>query len=420
MIALDAETRKAPGSRDRCVPVEETALHIPKLRELFGITRVGDTSLLDRTGIPTYCAMVPNSPDILGVYNGKGPTHLAARVSAVMEAFERQAAANFAPIDVLALSVDRLEQTLDLGRLGIRPEARRDDIECVMGTNLYTALQVPVPLALVKFPWRGANLFSRSTTNGLASGNNLSEALYHALVEMIERHVWSLFYVRSQLVPQFYRGASATQRAIAPELAFPCGDTYLDAVHQAITGVGLKVRVMILLENDLPPVALASVVESGSSPPMAHVGFGCSLSTSHAVERALTEAIQSRVVDVQAAREDIIRPNRAPKGASTHAMRPSVMPEGYWFIDLPAERVELSALPDEATESVARDLEAVLQKLIGNRISDVVAVDISPAGVPLSVVRIVAPDFETAAIDGRIGPIALDEFNPLKSRSITT
>ena len=59
----------------------------------YGITRVADTTHLDRTGIPTYSAMVPGSPDVLGVYNGKGITRESAIASAVMEAAERQIAA---------------------------------------------------------------------------------------------------------------------------------------------------------------------------------------------------------------------------------------------------------------------------------------------------------------------------------------
>ncbi|HVA26939.1 MAG TPA: hypothetical protein VNF68_02100, partial [Candidatus Baltobacteraceae bacterium] len=80
---------KVRESFDRCVSLERTLSLIPELRRRFGITRIGDTTLLDRTNIPTACAVVPISPDALSVYNGKGLTREAAVASAVMEAAER-------------------------------------------------------------------------------------------------------------------------------------------------------------------------------------------------------------------------------------------------------------------------------------------------------------------------------------------
>src|SRR3954469_14776054 len=52
-----------------------------------GITRVGNVTGLDRLGIPVYMAMRPNSRS-LSVSQGKGLSHDAAWVSAVMESLE--------------------------------------------------------------------------------------------------------------------------------------------------------------------------------------------------------------------------------------------------------------------------------------------------------------------------------------------
>ena len=152
---------------------------------------------------------------------------------------------------------------------------------------------------------------------------------------------------------------------------------------------------------------------------MAHLGVGCSLSPAHAIERALSEAIQSRVVDVQAAREDIMLPDEPAKGRGTHARRLRSLPKGRWFVDLPARNVTLRDLIDESTDDVSKDVQVVVSKLRDHGIRRAAVVDISPPNQPLSVVRIVGPDFETTAVDGRIGPIALDEFNPFKSRYIS-
>src|SRR5512133_2140871 len=39
---------------------------------------------------------------------------------------------------------------------------------------------------------RGEKVLMRSNTNGLASGNNMEEAVLHGLCEVIERDAWSL------------------------------------------------------------------------------------------------------------------------------------------------------------------------------------------------------------------------------------
>lgn len=412
MIAFEAMP-KAAGCVDRSVPIESTALLIPMLRQRFGITRVGDTTYLDRTGIPTYCAMVPKSRDLLGVYNGKGRTALAARVSAVMEAFERQAAAT-AELEAIPTAVSELDALLDLEQLELLNDVRALTVDCAMGIDLLTGQQIPVPHALIKFPTTEPRLFRRTNTNGLASGNNLTEAIYHAVTEMIERHVWSLYYIRNELVPRVFRGSDAAERCLGCELTFPTGNWVLDNLHVTIARSGLNVRVLMLEEGGFPHVALATVLEPASDPPMAHIGMGCSLSPAHAVERALTEAVQSRVVDIQAAREDLLRADDPVSSASQHGRRQKTLPQHHWCIDLQTDKKTLGEFKDEMSDDLTMDVDRLVRKVRDAGIRRLVAVDISPVDIPLAAVRMCAPDFETTAVDGRLGRIGLSEFNPLR------
>ncbi|MDP9110388.1 MAG: YcaO-like family protein [Candidatus Eremiobacteraeota bacterium] len=412
MIDFPERALKAEGYADRCVSLEETISMIPRLRERFGITRVGDTTRLDRTAIPTFCAIVPESLDVLGVYSGKGISSEAALVSAVMEAVERQAA-SMADLETIRAHLRHVCGSLDLAALEILPECIDATVDCANGYDLIEKERVLVPHACIRFPWRGAKLFSRSSTNGLASGNNLTEATYHALTEMIERHVWSLFYVRSELVPRYYRGDAAKDRVLARELAFPSGNLRLDALWAAVARAGLEARVLMLEEPGFPHLALAIVLERNAEPQLAHMGLGCSPSPAHAVERALTESVQSRVVDIQGAREDILRPDDETPSFGDHGRRQTSIPHDRWYVDLPATPVELDALEDRMTVDLALDLRNLVEQLRHAGMRRVVVVDISPDDLPVNVVRICAPDFETTAIDGRIGSIALRQFNPL-------
>jgi len=410
-IALPAKMPKAPGTYDRAVPFAQTLALLPELRRRYGITRVADTTLLDRTSIPTFSALVPHSPDLLGVYNGKGITREGAIASAVMEASERQIGARAALVR-RSESLRSVAERIDLDECGLRPEARDLAVDCVRGTELLSGDAIPVPLAMVECPWFGEKLFTTTSTNGLASGNNLTEAIYHALCELIERHAWALAHVRCSLAPKFFLGLDAPERALMPEIELPAGERNVDWLVRELRAAGLAVRAFALDEPPLPMTVLASISEPDAAIPMAHMGLGCALSPAHALTRALTEALQSRVVDIQAAREDMLRADE-PKGImGDHARRLHEVPKGRWYLDIPAERVALADLPDRSSEDLATDLRATLDALRAYGIPSVVAVDLSPPDLPISVVRAIVPGLEHAMITQVLGKRARALLNP--------
>ena len=105
-----AELTKAwrDGGRRTCSP-QETWSRLKPLLPVFGIARVANITGLDRIGIPVFTACRPNSRS-LSVFQGKGLSTGAARVSAVMEAYETWCAESidaplkFASIDELQFS----------------------------------------------------------------------------------------------------------------------------------------------------------------------------------------------------------------------------------------------------------------------------------------------------------------------------
>ena len=410
-IVLPASVPKMPGTYDRAVPFEQTLALVPQLRARYGITRLGETTYLDRIGIPTYSALVPCSPDLLAVYNGKGITRESAIVSAVMEASERQigAAVN---LPIFRESLRVVGERIDLDACGLRAEARDLVVECVRGSELLSGDVVAVPLAMVQCPWFGERLFEVTSSNGLASGNNLTEAIYHALCELVERHAWSMYHVRCSLVPRFYLGAGADDAALAPEIDLPAGEPNVDRLVREIRGSGLVLRALALAESDLPLTVIASVTQPQGDLPMAHMGLGCALSPAHALTRAITEAVQSRAVDIQAAREDILRIDDPAGIMGTHARRLRAMPSGQWCYDVPSEHIRLDVLPDRAGDDLADELRTTLAALKAYGVPSVIAVDLSPPDLPISVVRAIVPGLETYAFSGHLGPRARAELNP--------
>jgi ribosomal protein S12 methylthiotransferase accessory factor len=413
--ALPERVPKARGTYDRSVPFVRTLQLLPQLRERYGITRVADTTRLDRTGVPTFSAMVPNSPDVLGVYNGKGLTREAAIASAVMEAAERQIGASI-HMATFRESLETVGQRLDLELCGVRDDARTGEVECVRGIELFSGDAVPVPVAMVQCPYRGPRLFDVTSSNGLASGNNLTEAIYHALCELIERHAWSIYHVRCSVAPRFFKGTQARDVSLAPEIALPCGEPKVDALVEQVRSVGLIVRAILLDEPPLPPTVLATVTEPNSSPPMAHMGLGCSLSPAHALTRALTEAVQSRVTDIQAAREDILRANEPAGETGSHARRITSLPTDQWYYTQSQSSVAIGELADRSSDDLAEDLRRTLRALRTYGIASAVAVDLSPVDLPMSVVRAIVPGLEAFTITGHAGPRVRAELNPFAVR----
>src|ERR1700737_3090477 len=79
---------------ERSLPATETLASVAAVAGSLGVTRLADITGLDRVGIPVYSAVVPNSDDVLSVYNGKGTRPVDAKAGALMEAVERQTALN--------------------------------------------------------------------------------------------------------------------------------------------------------------------------------------------------------------------------------------------------------------------------------------------------------------------------------------
>jgi ribosomal protein S12 methylthiotransferase accessory factor len=150
---------------------------------------------------------------------------------------------------------------------------------------------------------------------------------------------------------------------------------------------------------------------------MAHVGLGCALSPAHALTRAITEAVQSRVVDIQAAREDILRPDEPAGVMGTHARRLRAMPSGQWYYDVPSEQISLASLPNRTTDDLAQDVRETLEALRAYGVPSVIVVDLSPPDLPISVVRAIVPGLETYGFSGHLGPRARAELNPFTLRA---
>lgn len=289
---------------DRMRPPDETVLAMRSKFGEFGITRLARLTGLDRIGVPVWAATRPNART-LAVSQGKGLEDAAARASAVMEAIEVATAERPDRAGVLASTKQLRDagqrfQRLDmLLRRGVAPPADDEVFPWTEGLDLVSGEVVFVPLeAAVLSDGRGAARWWQST-DGLASGNVFWEATLHALTERIERDAMTLWSLRDDRAV----GSACLDVAVF-------ADPELTRLDRVIAGAGFHLRLFDVTSDLGIPVifAVISPVPNGHEDKWLHfdlsAGSGCHPDPVRAAIRAVTEAAQSRLTTIAAARDD--------------------------------------------------------------------------------------------------------------------
>jgi len=377
------------GGRRSCTPAQTWARLSPLL-PILGISRVANITGLDCIGIPVFTACRPNSRS-LSVFQGKGIDVEAARVSAVMEAYETWCAERI-DLPLRLGSIDELVHThplIDLARLplmvpeGVDPALPFLWIEgrdMLSGTPKWLPFEmVHANYALPEPPHSGG--FS-ATTNGLASGNTRGEAVLHALMEVIERDAVTLWKL----------GAAAWGGDTALRL-----ETVTDPACRAVLAMfaraGIEVAVWDVRSDIGAPCFLCLIAEPGGETGTAEFGAGAHPAPEVALMRALTEAAQARTTFIAGAREDIPDADYAVEALAERRDRAAGLMAGL----TPGR--DFADIPSMETDSFDGDIAATLAALRAVGIEEVVAVDIGNPNLPFAVVRIVVPGLE-AALEG--------------------
>ncbi|EXG81129.1 YcaO-like family protein [Cryptosporangium arvum] len=407
----------------REVPPETTWSRVePHLRRA-GVTRLADVTGLDRVGLPVYTAVVPRSNDTISVYAGKGPTRLSAKVSAVMEAMERFAAwlpvrpavvASYAELDAAGrVAVDPRSVCVET-TASYRPDG---PLSWVTGWDLLAGEPVLVPQDAAVYQRRlhEPPTYRIATTNGLASGNSIEEAVCHALCEVIERDALTLADLVSGRLVQLAgrRGLDAT--ALEERHPVVGTDSLTGRAAEVVAAyerAALRVRLIEITSDLRVPTYVATTEEDlGPGTSRCHSGWGTHPDAEVAIVRALTECAQSRAVDVQAMREDISAPGEEVSRYERHTRRAQVVRRDDW-VRRTTEPVSAAARPSYPSGDVAEDIRLMLGRLRDAGLPRVVVVDLSPPEIPVSVVRVLVPGLESWAVDhSKVGARAAAVWN---------
>jgi len=386
---------------ERSVVVAETYERVRSIARRVPISRVADLTPLDDLRLPVYSAVTPLARD-LKVHNGKGATREAARVSAMMEAVERVTAERISAPTVAA-SYQELERSGPLPPVDPRAfdlpadTAYRADsrFTWVRGRDLLAGRDVLIPLDLVVTP-PVEGILRDVDTNGLASGNIHLEAVVHAICEIVERDAFSQVLFIAAFADLEDHGDTVVP--IEPGTLPPQALEWAARIARA----GLQLDVLDITSDVGVPTFHALLLDpqypapGGEPRPRRFFGSGTHPDPAVAVFRALSEAIQARLIVIQAARDSYNRIRITPRGAAPAAAGTrAAHPRRRSFANVAGFR----------SSDLRADLEFLLARLAQARVRHCVAVDLTRADWSLPVVRVRIAGLSPYGVNKRrVGP----------------
>jgi ribosomal protein S12 methylthiotransferase accessory factor len=395
LAALDEAPKAWLAGTHRTVAPEATLERFLPLAPRMGITRLSDVTGLDRLGLPVWMACRPNSRS-LAVSQGKGLTHAAAKASAFMESAETWHAESVA-LPMRYLSQRDLAAQADVVGIDGLPLSRHGGyhpdrpILWVEGRGLSTGTPVWLPLELVGAdftdpPPAGSGCFA-ATTNGLASGNSLTEAIAHGLYEVIERDALSLWRLKGgpALAATRIDPASLTGEAVA-------------SVMERFDRAGMDVGIWDVTSDIGVPVFQCVIAgrEAGLGDGDlfdAELGSGCHPDPEVALLRALTEAAQARTTFIAGSRDDFAPDAWKQDSRSSRRQSAREWLDGAGRHEEPRD---FRALVSNAGPTVRGDLAWTAERVAAAGIGPVLYADLTRPDLGLPVARVVVPGLEGA------------------------
>lgn len=372
------------GGTHRVLSPKDTLAKIEPHLPAIGVTRCADVTDLDRIGIPVFCAIRPQGK-MIQVTNGKGLSHIDARVSALMEALEIFHAENFAQTPVRRASLRSMHGG---DRAPVHPELlphyRHESyfapeflIDWTIAEELLTAQQVWLPASSVFF-FNSPKLHDASS-NGLASGNELTEATLHALYELIERDAISRLRVggRIRLDPQCCECVDLDTLVEGPVRGLISALVKADIMPKLIwVKSSIDVHTFWAVLLDRTPLAHCSTV---------NVGYGTHLSPEVAATRAITEAAQSRLTYIHGAREDLQEQSYSSDRAQASL---------FAVFDRLEGTAAWGSLKDRSSDDLREDYQFVVDSLAEAGYRRIYRVDLTRSPFHLPVVKVLVPGLE--------------------------
>lgn len=303
----------------------DTLIILNQYREQAGITRLADITHLDCLGFPVFTAIRPRAKS-LSTSQGKGASSIAAKCSALMEAIEVYFAENISP-DILNHSTNDLQKknlsyltANTLNKRIIYTEVK-EKLNWVITHSALTgqSIYAPFPEFSLNSYLNEVLMYSPNTT-GLAGGNSYEEALLHSVLEVIEREPCA-----------FHQEVSAIN-------------------HSILSKLSNLFKYKVIYNTNRYNIASFEVVLQSKNPfdnQVLFKGNGCHLNKNIALNRAITEAIQTRTTIIAGSRDDIVTSNYQTASLD-------------WDLEYP--QCDFNTIPDYGVDTINAGLEVIFKK----------------------------------------------------------
>jgi ribosomal protein S12 methylthiotransferase accessory factor len=407
-----AASPKVAGSRF-CMPAAQAYAIAKRLQKVVGITRVAVITGLGTLGIPNAQAFRPDGQWSSTVGSGKSETLTGARIGAVMEEVEKWAQERYSQeverhIDCVAsfeqlrrrgaVAVDPLSLDLPYDSQYQRgmalPWVRCLDLvsgtPCLLPAAAATHTRMPQD---IYYSPRGAR--KTVTSNGLASGMVLAEALTHALCEYVERHARAM----DAIVHENPGGPRAERRAVVDLAQAPASTRRL---VRRIERAGYRLVARPIAGDIAIPSFVATILMPEGSAERMLFGDGWQQASGWAahpdpgiaLDMAILEASQTIMSQVAGAREDLALAARSlGRHERTESRRQAWLTPEF---DRDAPRLPFDVVPGFVSSDAAADVRWIVRQLRLAGLDRVLMLDYSTDEIaPAHVVRVIVPGLET-------------------------
>ena len=391
---------------------------------------------MDRLCIPNFTAILPGTADIIWVYSGKGTTRLHAKTGSLMEAIERYSSLPKSYKGKLVQGrylelLESYDHVLHPAEVvePVSDEFNNDaETDFLPGFDLLSGekILVPAEIALYRhFPKHPVvHAFSCFHTNGLASGNVLEEAVCHALCEVIERDAVSIadlcassipYNILSQITESFMKlnkkkypfnkildghnfvdDSSMFPEVDISEIAKDFEPINLLLRKFARARIPLTIKDITQQGIGIPTFVASSVEWLTQDYGYFAKGFGTHPDARIALVRAMTEASQTRAINIQGARDDLKR-IKYNENDEIYNRKWQFMPAKTLQdkeSDSKRNIIKFSKMRTDVNEDILDDINLILRKLKDSGLKRVIIVDLTNPNIGIPVVRVIVPGLE--------------------------
>lgn len=219
-----------------------------------------------------------------------------------------------------------------------------------------------------------------ATTNGLASGNNWSEAVLHGICEVIERDAYTL-WAEANIFP-WCRGRTRVD-------PITVSDSGCKELLRKIENAGFKVAIWNLTSDIGVPTFRCDIAppKRFEISPLIGTGTGCHPERGIALSRALTEAAQHRLTIISGARDNL------PADAYLVDSSPVVKRRLEIIMNEPVG-CDFESIDTYTHATIEADLRWLLRRMSNAGLQQAFVVDLTLPEFNIPVIRALVPGLE--------------------------